>query len=180
MTGTLPFISITFTSTRSSMVSSDTRQIGCIRRFAAAWPTGFSRRAGPTAMPSTKKRANDHQSGRYPRLALPAECAALFRPTFTRRNPHRHSPRPSCRAVPLAGLHQHYREHDGYDPSAAMSNAGTTPPWHCAGPVPLCWRRPRAFVASRPTSSSRHCERRWQLTKPSAANKAVELAAEAA
>ena len=62
ITGTLPFISITSTSTRSSMVSSDTRQIGCIRRFAAAWPTGFTRQAGPTAMPSPRKPANDHQS----------------------------------------------------------------------------------------------------------------------
>ena len=48
------------------------------------------------------------------------------------------------------------------------SNAGRTPPWRCVGPVLQCWRQPRASVASRLISSSRYCERLWQLTKPSA------------
>ena len=38
-------------------------------------------------------------------------------PGGPRRNPDRHPPRPSCRAAPLAGLHQHHREHDGHGPS---------------------------------------------------------------
>jgi putative transposase len=47
------------------------------------------------------------------------------------------------------------------------SNAGATPLWRCAGPVPPCRRQPRGFVASKLTSNSRHCEWLWQLTKPS-------------
>ena len=62
MTATLPFISITSTSTRSSTVSSATRRIGGIRRFAAAWPTGFTQPAGLTAVPNRRKPASGNQS----------------------------------------------------------------------------------------------------------------------
>src|SRR5438132_1991677 len=52
-------------------------------------------------------------------------------------------------------------------PRRRGSNAGGTRPWRCAGPVPPCWRQPRASAGSRPTSNSRHCGQRWQLTRPS-------------
>ena len=44
------------------MVSSDIRQIGCIRRFAAAWPMGFTQPAGLTAVTNRKKPASGNQS----------------------------------------------------------------------------------------------------------------------
>ncbi len=52
-------------------------------------------------------------------------------------------------------------------PRRRGSNAGGTRPWRCAGPVPPCWRQPRASAGSRPTSNSRHCGQRWPLTRPS-------------
>ena len=45
------------------MVSSDTRQIGGIRRFAAAWSMGFIQPAGLTTVPNRRKSASGNRSG---------------------------------------------------------------------------------------------------------------------
>jgi len=83
---TSPGISTIFTSIRSNTVSSVTRQIGRIRRFAGAQPPGCIPPDGSATGTnrSTPASANEARMGsaRDPPALAAAECAALFRPTL--------------------------------------------------------------------------------------------------
>jgi transposase-like protein len=95
-------------------------QVHKARNIAERLPKHLAcqRAQGAASGVGTERRGKGGKVDPQPRPPPGARDPRRFgqHPGRHRRNPHRHPPRPSCRAAPFARLHQHHRKHERHHP----------------------------------------------------------------